>query len=550
MKKRGKKMKKIAKLASLTLSAAMILSMSGCSKGAAPQDNKAEETGGKVELKFLAPSKVCITDYATNTFTKWMEEKTGVHATWQTIPEQGREEKLSIILASGDLPDVFLGCGINDAMLSKYGVEEQLFMQLDDLIDKHAVNLKQSIQQFQGGLNLVKSVDGHIYSLPTLDVCQHCEHSSKMWIYEPWLKKLGMENPKTTDEFYNMLKAFKEKDPNGNGKADEIPFMGAIKGWHNDVDEFLMNAFVYYDRGQIGYYVKDGVINNSINTEEYRQGLSYLNKLYKEGLMYEGSLTQETQAQVKLVENPDAALVGASGGGFVGMFANLGSDRAKGFRPISPLKGPNGLQQSPTYPSIPYKGDFVLSSECKDPEAAIKYGDLLYTQEATLDIRAGGMKDSFWREAKEGELGFDGKPAVWFPIKPWQDKDPQNESWIQVGVWNFTDLRTGQAVDNSIDLWSLAGNEYMLFKVTQEQYKPYEVNYALPPMNFTVEEQEEVASIKTELQKYFDTTKFNFITGNTSLEKDWDKYLSDLEKTGLTRLKELYQKAYDRQYKK
>lgn len=60
-----------------------------------------------------------------------------------------------------------------------------------------------------------------------------------MWIYKPWLEKLNLSEPKTLDEFYNVLKAFKEKDPNGNGLADEIPFIGATSGGENWFCDFI-----------------------------------------------------------------------------------------------------------------------------------------------------------------------------------------------------------------------------------------------------------------------------------------------------------------------
>ena len=44
-----------------------------------------------------------------------------------------------------------------------------------------------------------------------------------MMINKTWLDKLGLEVPSTLGELEEVLKAFKEKDPNGNGKADEIP---------------------------------------------------------------------------------------------------------------------------------------------------------------------------------------------------------------------------------------------------------------------------------------------------------------------------------------
>ena len=56
-----------------------------------------------------------------------------------------------------------------------------------------------------------------------LEDCYHCSMSQKLWIYQPWLDALGLEMPTTTDEFEQVLLAFKEQDPNGNGQADEIP---------------------------------------------------------------------------------------------------------------------------------------------------------------------------------------------------------------------------------------------------------------------------------------------------------------------------------------
>jgi putative aldouronate transport system substrate-binding protein len=232
------------------------------------------------------------------------------------------------------------------------------------------------------------------------------------------------------------------------------------------------------------------------------------------------------------------------------MFANFGGERAKGFHPIEPLVGPAGFRTTPNFPSLPWQGAFVLSKKCRNPEAAIKYADVLYTKEATLWGRAGGAKDNFYRDAKEGEKDFYGKPAVWAPLKAWNDTEPQNHSWISLGVWDYTELRASQAVKPGMDYWGKEGLEYMLFKETVDKYKPVTLEYSIPPRSYTLEEQEQVAMLETEYKKFFDASQYNFITGKLSLDADWDKYLADLKSSGLTKLKALYQKAYDRQYNK
>ena len=78
--------------------------------------------------------------------------------------------------------------------------------------------------------------NGNIYSIgyAAKDPCQY--QPDEMYVYRPWLDKLGLDIPETTEEFYQMLKAFKEQDPNGNGVADEIPFSatpGGARGFHS-----------------------------------------------------------------------------------------------------------------------------------------------------------------------------------------------------------------------------------------------------------------------------------------------------------------------------
>ncbi len=509
----------------------------------------AAATPAKVELTFLVPTRVFIQDMATNDETMFMEEQTGVHVTWQSIPQQGAEEKLAIIMASQDLPDVFFSCPISNAMLAKYGVDEQIFMPLDDLIDANAVNLKAAASKSPGGLDVLRQIDGKLYSLPTFDTCQHCEQSTKVWMYDPFVQQLGVTYPTTTDEFYAYLKKVQSTDLNGNGKKDEIAFAGAASGWHNRVDEFLMNSFLYYDYGANGFFLKDGKIDSSLDKPEYREGLKFLKKLYDEKLMYEASLTQDSPALVKLVEGSELPQVAVATGGWVGMFANFGGDRAKGFHPLAPLKGPTGFVTTPNFPSLPWQGAYVLSNKCVDPVAAIKYADLQYTKRVTLWGRAGGDKDNFYRDGKAGEKDFYGKDAVWAPLKAWNDTEPQNHSWISLGVWDYTELRASQTVKEGMDYWGKEGLEYMLFKETVDKYKPVMLDYSIPPRTFTVDEAEEVATLETQFKTFFDSSNFNFITGETKLDADWDKYISDLQKSGLTRLKELYQTAYDRQYK-
>ena len=64
---------------------------------------------------------------------------------------------------------------------------------------------------------LVTSPDGEIYGLPQVNECYHCFYSQRAWINSDWLANVGMGVPQTTEEFVDVLTAFKEQDANGNG---------------------------------------------------------------------------------------------------------------------------------------------------------------------------------------------------------------------------------------------------------------------------------------------------------------------------------------------
>ncbi len=170
------------------------------------------------------------------------------------------KEQLNLALASGDLPDVIMNVDVSPEQQMIYG-EQGIFVSFTDLIEKYGDNTKKIFQEMPEVKGAITAPGNKIYSLPYINECYHCSLDYKMYVYKPWLDKLGLKEPTTTEEFYQMLKAFKEKDPNGNGKADEIPLVGGISTGSgpskSQIDVWIMNSFIY-DDGYKRMLVKDG----------------------------------------------------------------------------------------------------------------------------------------------------------------------------------------------------------------------------------------------------------------------------------------------------
>lgn len=544
------------KLSFLTLCTILILSLAGQALAAQPTENNTFPiTEEKVTLRVFAPSIPTIIDLATNKFTLWMEERTGVHIEWITAPQESAVEVLNMMLAGNDLPDVILGVQISPATEELYGTAEKMFLPLNDLIDKYAPNFKAIIEARPEVKAQITALDGNIYSLPSLQDCYHCSYSQKMWINHHWLEVLDLEPPTTTEEFYQMLVAFRDNDPNGNGIKDEIPLIGAKEneGWYQSVTGFILNAFVY-DSGVYNavkdYLTADGKVDTSINKPGYREGLRYLNKLYSEGLIYPDSLTMKYD-QVKALALAEEELVGAAPAGHSAMFLDVvtNPERYRHYSALAPLIGPDGVRNVTHFPYFPVTtGEFVITEVNPYPEISIRWADDFYGHLTSM-TRAWGEEGIGWRYAEEGEVGLDGvTPALFKTLIPF-DEQAQNDNWSWLGI-EYTDneMWNGQNVTTpDMDLYSPEGFEKLLWVETEKKYEPYKSDqyFELPGLRMNSMDTDELTMLQVQLKNYIEESRARFIIGDLSLDNDWDSYLQNLSDLGLERYLELKQKAYD-----
>ena len=516
----------------------------------------AEDTA-KRELNIVAVKVSTVEDYETNDFTLWLEEKTGIHINFNQIPDDSASEKVAMLIAGGDLPDAFLGFGLSTDALLQYG-QSGILLPLDDLLEEHAPNFLKAMEYYEQGLDLIRQADGHIYSLPSINPCYHCTYAEKMWINTTWLDNLGLEVPTTLDEFTEVLRAFRDQDANGNGDpSDEIPLAGSSDGWYTQSCNFLINSFLYFTDSKYGFMLDDDKqVYNALSKDEFRAALSYLNMLYEEGLLYEGTLTQTNDQLKKLVENPGANLVGATTAGYGGQFASeIGDERYREYFAIKPLVGPEGVQYALSALQLPSIGQFVITSKCADPALALEWADYFYTSEVTASMY-NGIEGVGWRWAEDGEIGFNGEPALWAAVTAYSGNtgDTQNYCWTQTGIYNFSaEWRGGQAVDaENVDLRSNEGMEYMLYKVTNEMYEPYSgLQYNIPTLNYDEDTVSRITDLEYEFKNYYDTMFYGFVTGEMDVDDDgdWNEHLENLEYCGVDEMTQIYQTAYDAMYK-
>ena len=499
-------------------------------------------------LRILLSNGEQVSDFNDNAFTQWLEETTGLDLQIEVVNSSDAQTKLNLVLASGDLPDVLLGFPMTPSLLAQQGAEGT-FVALNDLMAEYGVETKRVFEDERPQLlPLNLSPDGNLYGLPEINECFHCFLSQKLWVYQPWLEALGLEVPTTTDEFEQMLLAFKEQDPNGNGVADEVPFSGSVEGqggWHNSVDQNLMNAFVFYDRIQHDRLLLiDGQVQAAYAQPGYREGLRYMNRLYSQGLIDPNGLIQDNQALLQLGSQMEPHLLGAVTGGWMGSFTIPQTLEQGGemdnWIAIPPLEGPEGVQTAAYAPWGFSVGRCVITNAAQNPAVGFRFCDLLYSSEATMR-NVFGVEGTDWIVPPEGELGIDGSQAAYRTLANWGE-GLTNSAWRQTGMtYRTSEFRLSQsAVDQFVEVPLFVASNEML------PYAP-PLESLIPPLSFDDATAGELTEVQLSVKTYVDEMLIRFITGDSDIETEWESYLETLNSQGLPRLLEIYQAAYDAQ---
>ncbi|KJB88922.1 ABC transporter substrate-binding protein [Paenibacillus sp. E194] len=530
-----------------TLTLSVVLSFSllvtacgGGGGGAANEGNRDERVAlMNKEGMPIAKDKMTMTAFAGKFFASsdwsklmlWQEyeKMSNIHIEWETVQVDSLKEKRNIKLAGGDYPEMFFASALPKTDLIKYG-SQGTFLRLNDLIDQYAPNFKKIMEQYPIVKKGITMPDGSIYGFPTIfDPEFKSLFYGTPWMKQEWLDNVGMKAPTNLDELVQVLKAFKEKDPNKNGKQDEIP-------WGSRGVSIMINFL----RGPFGLS-KNGIANPNVDldpatgklrfvqsTDEYKQLLQYVAKLYKDGLLDKETFTMK---DTDITSKASAGLYGFLDG--VDPKAVYNQD---GYVGMPVIQGVNGEKQLTNIGSpLGNLGMFVLTDKAKNPEAAIRWIDHFYGDE--------GAKMFF--------MGFEGVT--------YQVNDKGDYEYLDAIKNNKDGLNLDQAISQYLT-WP--GGYYpgivkqKFFKGAEgypssvknaQDAEPFSVKMedVWPSFNFTPEEQEELTTIQTDIQTYIDEMRDKFASGAAGFDQ-WDAYVKQLEQMNVKRYLEIYEAAYER----
>lgn len=537
-------MKKVVNgILALSLSAGVL---AGCSDDQASTEEKGGVTkDGKAQLTALITKHPLTQDVNKMEWLKEVEERAGVDIKWEEVTADW-DQKKGALLTSGDIPDLIIGPNaITDADHVQF---PGLFEDLSDDVDKSLPNVKDMFVAKPETKEIATQPDGNIYGLPKYQRFWPAT-ATRQFINQQWLDNLGLEAPTTWDELYTVLKAFKDEDANGNGdKNDEIPMdfspTGTVGfGFFQPTVLLGSTGITLTDASGFGYFTEEGKVKNFLTDERYKDMVAFLHKCYKEGLISKEVFTQDyTKYQSVARGKEDVAKVGYTYGWELS--DRFGNTLAPQYTSLAPLKvsadSTEQVSWSYDFNGLNYGANMItLSSQSKNKDAAMKFINELYDPEVSMQVLFGSIGTNI-------EDKGDGSYKV---LPPADEKmDP--------GTWKWTSTFADNGpmyISDSLKL-ELGSDMQSVGKQTEPFMEAINAidkeNDVLPGMfiKYSKEDNAKLSLNNTNLMTLALSKYSQWITKG-GIEKEWDAYVKQAEKTGLPENLEIMQKYYD-DYKK
>lgn len=309
-----------------------------------------------------------------NNFLTFVEDTYGIKIThkWITTPEQ-YDQKIALSLATDDLADVM----VVDMVTMEQMIEAGQAMDITDAWNGYADELTKSLIAPEGTTGLEMATrDGRIYGIPMTTPVHETMHG--LFLREDWREKLGLPEPSTFAELEEILYAFVEQDPDGNG-VDDTYGIGLNKDLYGDGYEITSianmmhaypNAWVKNDEGKVVY--------GSVQPE-MKPVLETLAKWYRDGLIDPEFTVKNTDKEAELVlKEQMGAFCGVQWAQFMAnavvdlYIANPESDWQVWRMP--------SIDEKPAKPIV-YDNTrqfMVVTAGCEHPEAAIKLLNIMH----------------------------------------------------------------------------------------------------------------------------------------------------------------------------
>lgn len=460
-------------------------------------------------------------------FFQTQAERTGINFEWSYMTRAAWKEKVPIMIAGDDLPDVFLKSLFSDGELVKNG-QDGVIVDMTPYLEDYAPDF----YKYASERDLLKylTMSGGLWGLPYIYDSEGIR-LCKIFFNVDWLDAVGMEMPTNWDEIHDVLVAFRDNDANGNGDAtDEIPF-GAADVY--DMFCMMSGEFGLMNRGiSMGYslFLDADPSDASGNTmriwpmaDSMKDMLKLAKTYYEEGLVPTsffdsdyGTIYSNAISENQVGCHDQWATIT---GDYVDKYISMNNSPSELWSAVSGFLGT--------------KGGLVITKECEIPEAMVAWGNYMYTTQGAYDYFLGVEGESYI-------INDEGHTELTEQITNNPDGLKSEQALLRYSIYSGganPGLLTDDTFKGGETYWtSLEGNDKFNGNVP-------DVIWERVPL--ATDQSEAINNVKGDIDAVFQEYMAYFITGQKDIDADWQEYLDKMNAAGVETYLTNYQAAYD-----
>lgn len=452
-----------------------------------------------------------------NRFFERMEQRTGVHFDYHQYGELNAYMDVLANLSndSEDLPEVLLKARLSPQVAQELH-DKGVLIDLAPLIEQYMPNLSALMEQ-DPAIRTAITLPGGI--IPALPFIAQNPGQNILWINNEWLGNLRLDMPTNAEELRTVLAAFLEKDPNKNGRKDEIPlsFIGSY-----DL-KYLGHAWGMV-ANDFNVYVEDGQVKFLPFHPNFEAFITELAAMYKDGLLDKsGFSTVDTLRRVS-----DAKSMNKYGAFFSPLPTGVVPVEWTGqYLALSPLSY-DGQAVYRAVSSPVHYGAFALTSACRDVPKMLEWVDYLYSQE-------GSVLASIGKEGEDFVVDGDGS---WRLLS-----EPGDTAYFARAIMSSDYSMPGISSDD----FQMNYNDPVVRDLTQQTRAIAAASVLpFPDIPLTAQQMEQILPLQSALGRYLDESIARFVLGEwqTGTEQ-FAEFISKLESLGAQEFVAIWQAIYD-----
>lgn len=374
-------MKELKKVISILVITAMLFSLMACAKN----DDGVKETKNSDPVKEEAgtekkndevtkePAKITImiegdnTPKSDNAVIQELEKRTNTDIEIIYVPFKDAPTKRSTMVASGDLPDIFL---VEGSEAQEY-IDAGLIADISEYLEEDGKNIMANVGDIIYTSPMNK--DG-VYLIPNGNVA----YANNLNIRTDWLKNLGMEMPTDLESFYNVMQAFTYNDPNENGKQDTF---GLAANADFLAFDSIFGAYGIPASATSAIELSDGTVTTWVKHENFLEAMTYIKKLIDDGLVEpEWATITKMDMFGKLWTGQAGAMSFQCAGPTNNWMPSRYTEDPVPTFDFGIIAGPDGQHGVASNFAKVNKG-YLISADCEDIEAAVRVADYCMSEE-------------------------------------------------------------------------------------------------------------------------------------------------------------------------